>query len=77
MKSVMLRLNGAEDIQRFVSAVASYENDIDLRKGRYVVDGKSLMGIFSLDLSTPVEAIIYGTGEDELIRKLSGFLAES
>ena len=69
MKTVKIRLGGVEEIRAFVNAAAMYEYDIDLRGGRYVVDGKSIMGIFSLDLSAPIEMVVYGDKEDELIAK--------
>ena len=74
MRTVKIRLNGVDDIRAFVNAVTMYEYDIDLRGGRYVVDAKSIMGIFSLDLSAPIEMVIYGEKEDELIDKVKNFL---
>lgn len=74
MKTVRIRLNGVDDIRAFVNAVTMYEYDIDLRGGRYVVDAKSIMGIFSLDLSAPIEMVIYGEREDELLDKVKKFL---
>lgn len=74
MKTVKIRLGGVEEIRAFVNAASMYEYDIDLRGGRYVVDGKSIMGIFSLDLSAPIEMVVYGDKEDELIAKVEKFL---
>ena len=74
MKTPKIRLNGVDDIRAFVNAVATYEYDIDLRGGRYVVDGKSIMGIFSLDLSAPIEMVVYGDKEDELIARVQKFV---
>lgn len=74
MKTTKIRLNGVDDIRAFVNAVAMYEYDIDLRGGRYVVDGKSIMGIFSLDLSAPIEMVVYGDKEDELIARVQKFV---
>lgn len=74
MKTTKIRLNGVDDIRAFVNAVAMYEYDIDLRGGRYVVDGKSIMGIFSLDLSSPIEMVVYGDKEDELIARVQKFV---
>ncbi|MBQ8815412.1 MAG: HPr family phosphocarrier protein [Lachnospiraceae bacterium] len=74
MKTVKIRLGGVDEIRAFVNAASMYEYDIDLRGGRYVVDGKSIMGIFSLDLSAPIEMVVYGDKEDELIAKVEKFL---
>ena len=74
MKTTKIRLNGVDDIRAFVNAVAMYEYDIDLRGGRYVVDGKSIMGIFSLELSAPIEMVVYGDKEDELIARVQKFV---
>ena len=76
MKTVKIRLNGVEDIRAFVNAASLYEYDIDLRGGRYVVDGKSIMGIFSLDLSSPIDMVIYGDKEETLITKIEKYIVE-
>lgn len=50
-----IKFNEMKDVQRFVSKCSMFEDDIVLLSGRYVVDGKSLLGILSLDLSNPVD----------------------
>lgn len=74
MKTLTIRLNGVDDIRAFVNAVATCEYDLDLKNGRYVVDAKSIMGIFSLDLSTPLELVIYGEHEEEVVERIKRFL---
>ncbi len=59
MKSVKVRLSTIADVRDFVNIVAKAETDIDLASGRYVVDGKSLMGIFSLDLLQPITLTVH------------------
>ena len=59
MKSVNIKLSTIEDIRNFVGILAKYSVDLDLKSGRYTVDARSLMGIFSLDLIQPVEFIIH------------------
>lgn len=54
MKTVQILLNTINDVKYFVNAVAKYDFDVDLISGRYAVDAKSIMGIFSLDLSKPI-----------------------
>ena len=51
MKAVNIKLSLAENVKSFVNIANRYPYDIDLRVGRHVVDGKSILGIFSLDLS--------------------------
>ncbi len=65
MKVVNLNLDSIDKVKRFVNIVAKYDCDLDLVSGRYVVDAKSIMGIFSLDLSKPIELNIHATSEEE------------
>lgn len=74
MKTLLIRLGGVDDIRAFVNAIATCEYDLDLKSGRYIVDAKSIMGIFSLDLSTPLELIIYGDHEQEVAEKIKKFI---
>lgn len=75
MKSVDIKLSLAENVKEFVNIVASYPFDIDLRAGRHVVDAKSILGIFSLDLSKPITMEVYSDNCDELIEKVKPFIA--
>ena len=50
MKSIQIRLSTIADVRDFVNIVSATDVDVDLISGRYVIDGKSIMGIFSLDL---------------------------
>ena len=54
MKKVEIKLSLAENVKTFVNTVNKYDFDMDLRAGRHVVDAKSILGIFSLDLSRPI-----------------------
>ena len=47
----------------FVNEITKYDNDFDLVSGRYVIDAKSIMGIFSLDLSKPIDLNIHADGD--------------
>lgn len=55
MKTFDILLSSINDIKTFVNVVNKYTFDVDLVSGRYVVDAKSIMGIFSLDLSKPIQ----------------------
>ena len=52
MKSIYVKMNGISDVSKLASMTSLVDGDITIRKGIYVVDGKSIMGLFSLDLST-------------------------
>lgn len=54
MNTMTIHLHLTKDVKSFVNIVSKYPYEIDLRQGRYVVDAKSILGIFSLDLSQPV-----------------------
>ena len=64
MKTYRLNLNSIERVKGFVSAIGNMEGYFDLVSGRYVVDAKSIMGIFSMDLSKDVELRILETNEE-------------
>ena len=55
MKKLTVMLTSINDVKNFVNTVSKYDCEIDLISGRYVVDAKSIMGIFSLDLSKPID----------------------
>lgn len=75
MKSVNIRLTMMTDhVKNFVSLVNRYPYDMDLRSGRYVVDAKSILGIFSIDLSRPIRMDIYSDDCDDLLAELSDYL---
>ena len=59
MKTVKVSLNSIDAVKSFVNVVTKYDSDFDLVSGRYVIDAKSIMGIFSLDLSKPIDLNIH------------------
>ena len=62
MKTVQISLNSIDKVKSFVNAITQFEFDFDLISGRYVIDAKSIMGIFSLDLSKPIDLNIHADG---------------
>ena len=64
MKTVKISLNSIDKVKAFVNDVTNFNTDFDLVSGRYVIDAKSIMGIFSLDLSRPVRLVIYDVNKD-------------
>ena len=75
MKSVNIKLSLAENVKSFVNVVNRYPYDVDLRAGRHVVDAKSILGIFSLDLSKPIMMEIYTDSCDDLMEDIKPFMA--
>ena len=74
MKSVTIFLNSIDKVKSFVNLLANYDTDFDLISGRYVIDAKSIMGIFSLDLSKPIELCIHESDKmDEILEKLKAY----
>ena len=71
---VKIRLSSIEDVRNFVEVVRQYEGDIDLSSGRYIVDAKSIMGIFSLDLLNPILLTAHTDDADDLFNKLAPFI---
>ena len=59
MKKTQIKLSTIEDVRNFVSLLSKYTVDLDLQSGRYTVDARSLMGIFSLDLLKPIDFIVH------------------
>lgn len=55
MVSKNIMLNTINDVKNFVNIVSKYDFEVDLTSGRYVIDAKSIMGIFSLDLSKAIK----------------------
>ena len=76
MKSVMIRLSLVENVNNFVNIVTRYPYEMDLRAGRHVVDAKSILGIFSLDLSKPITLEIYSDDCGDLLEDVGPFLVK-
>ena len=74
MKAVNIKLSLAENVKTFVNIVNKYPYDVDLRAGRHVVDAKSILGIFSLDLSKPIAMEVYDDACDNLLEEIKPFI---
>lgn len=74
MKKFTIKLTTIKDVQSFVSTVSLLDSDFDVISGRFIVDAKSIMGIFSLDLQNPLELKVYSCTE-EIEEKIKPFLA--
>ena len=78
MKSVKIHLSYINDVRAIVSAASEMPCDIDLVSGRYIIDAKSIMGIFSLDFAKPITVEVHGTDEeaDRFFSKIKDFIVE-
>ncbi len=66
MTSVQINLNSIEKVKSFVNEITKFDAEFDLVSGRYVIDAKSIMGIFSLDISKPIDLNIHAETEADL-----------
>lgn len=76
MTTVKIKLSTIEEVRKFVNIVCSYDGDIDLKSGRYVVDAKSIMGIFSLDLFNPIDMEIHSDDCEKILSMLDEFIVK-
>ncbi len=74
MKSFNIMLDSITKVKAFVNIVAKCDYDVDLTSGRYVVDAKSIMGIFSLDLSKPIKLDIHGEDDGSFEAEIKEFI---
>ena len=77
MKTVQISLNSIDKVKSFVNLIAKFDFDFDLVSGRYVIDAKSIMGIFSLDLSKPIDLNIHedDAAVDDILESIKPYLA--
>ncbi len=75
MKTVQISLNSIDKVKSFVNTISQFDYDFDLVSGRYVIDAKSIMGIFSLDLSKPIDLTVHAEGDaDDVMSKLKDYI---
>lgn len=76
MKAVQISLNSIEKVKAFVNEIAKFDSDFDLVSGRYVIDAKSIMGIFSLDLSKPITLNIHADDNADVLEAIAPYIVE-
>ena len=78
MKTLKISLNSIDKVKTFVNEINQFSGEFDLVSGRYVIDAKSIMGIFSLDISKPIDLNIHAEGDelDEIVEKLAAYIVE-
>ena len=77
MKTVKISLNSIDKVKAFVNEITKFDSDFDLVSGRYVIDAKSIMGIFSLDLSKPIDLNVHAQdNSDAVLTVLAPYIVE-
>jgi phosphotransferase system HPr-like phosphotransfer protein len=77
MKTVKISLNSIDKVMAFVNDVTKFDTEFDLVSGRYVIDAKSIMGIFSLDLSKTINLNIHGEDNlDHILETLKPYIVD-
>lgn len=78
MKTLKISLNSIDKVKAFVNEISKFDCDFDLVSGRYVIDAKSIMGIFSLDLSKPINLNVHAEGNnlDEVLKVLAPYIID-
>lgn len=74
MKKTTVALQAINDVKDFVNIVSKFDYEVDLVAGRYSIDAKSIMGIFSLDLSKPIDVIAHSDDADDLFKAIDKFI---
>lgn len=76
MKTVKININTINDVKNFVSIVSRCDYDVDIISGRYAIDAKSIMGIFSLDLSKELTLNIHSDNCEDFLEEIKGYIVE-
>ncbi|MBP5195185.1 MAG: HPr family phosphocarrier protein [Lachnospiraceae bacterium] len=79
MKKTEILIDSIDKVKAFVNEISKFDCDFDLISGRYVIDAKSIMGIFSLDISKPIVLDIHEENEaelDNIMQKIGPYLAK-
>jgi len=76
MTTVNICLDSIDKVKSFVNEITKFDSDFDLISGRYVIDAKSIMGIFSLDLSKPIELSIHNDNVDDILATLAPYIVK-
>ena len=76
MTTVNICLDSIDKVKSFVNEITKFDSDFDLISGRYVIDAKSIMGIFSLDLSKPIELTIHSDDVEDILNTLAPYIVK-
>lgn len=70
MKEYVVRFQGPEKVEKFVQITNAYDYNVDLVYGKYIIDAKSIMGVFTLNLSKPVNLVVHSEECEDMVQKL-------
>ena len=76
MMKTKIILRGIQDVRKFVNEVTLLDYEVDLEQGRYIVDAKSIMGIFALDTLSPINLVAHSDKADEFFVNIKEFIVE-
>ena len=77
MMTFYVKLNEINDVYKLVETLLAFNGEVDMTSGRYTVDGRSILGIFSLDLSKPIELVIHAEDHlDEIMDILKPYIVD-
>ena len=76
MKTANIRINTIEDVKNFVTTVTKCNYEVDIVSGRYAIDAKSIMGIFSLDLSKPIKLQAHTDDPEKLVESIGKYIVK-
>lgn len=74
MEAVTISLTQVNQVQQFVNVVSKVPYDVDMVSGRYTINAKSLLGIYSLDLNRPLQVVMYSDNCEDLKKELAEFM---
>jgi phosphotransferase system HPr-like phosphotransfer protein len=76
MKETKIVLKDIQSVREFVSCVITLEYEVDLVQGRYIVDAKSIMGIFALDILSPITLVAHTEDAADFFNKIAKYIVE-
>lgn len=76
MKEFTVKIATIDQVKKFVSTVMLFNYEVDLVSGRYAIDAKSIMGIFSLDLSKPIQLNAHTDNADAFLKEIDKFIVK-
>ena len=76
MMKTKIVLRGVQDVRKFVNEVTLLDYEVDLEQGRYIVDAKSIMGIFALDTLSPITLVAHTEKADAFFANIKEFIVE-
>ena len=76
MKELTIKFDTINDVKAFVNIVSKYDFEVDLVSGRYAVDAKSIMGIFSLDLSKEIQMKVYSDDCADFLKEINPYIVK-